>query len=117
MAFPVPGSLPNPGIEPASPAPAAGFFITEPSGTSLLTVSFGTTCCNFSGHSPSGLSGPPKCKGLGSAVLVISQETGYELITVNKNHDNSKLFQYGKCHDSKTAKKKNVDKNLLNKCM
>ena len=30
MPFPPPEDLPNPGIEPASPALAAGFFTTEP---------------------------------------------------------------------------------------
>ena len=30
LPFPSPGDLPNPGIEPASPALAGGFFTTEP---------------------------------------------------------------------------------------
>ena len=30
LPFPTPGDLPNPGIEPASPALAGKFFITEP---------------------------------------------------------------------------------------
>ena len=36
MPFPLPGDLPNPGIEPESPALAGGFFTAEPSGKSLL---------------------------------------------------------------------------------
>ena len=32
LPFPSPGTLPDPGIEPASPAFAGGFFITEPPG-------------------------------------------------------------------------------------
>ena len=32
LPFPSPGDLPNPGIEPASPAVADGFFTTEPLG-------------------------------------------------------------------------------------
>ena len=32
LPFPSPGDLPNPGIEPISPALAGGFFTTEPSG-------------------------------------------------------------------------------------
>ena len=32
LPFPSPGKLPDPGIEPASPALANGFFITEPPG-------------------------------------------------------------------------------------
>ena len=32
VLFPSPGDLPNPGIEPAYPALAGGFFITEPPG-------------------------------------------------------------------------------------
>ena len=32
LPFPSPGHLPEPGIEPASPALAAGFFTTEPPG-------------------------------------------------------------------------------------
>ena len=30
MPFPTPGDLPNPGIKLTSPAPAGGFFTTEP---------------------------------------------------------------------------------------
>ena len=32
VAFPPPGDLPDPGIKPASPALAGGFFTTEPCG-------------------------------------------------------------------------------------
>ena len=32
LPFPLPGSLPDPEIEPASPALAGGFFTTEPPG-------------------------------------------------------------------------------------
>ena len=32
MPFPPPGDLPDPGIEPMSPALAGGFFTTEPPG-------------------------------------------------------------------------------------
>ena len=32
LPFPSPGNLPNPGIKPASPALASGFFSTEPPG-------------------------------------------------------------------------------------
>ena len=32
LPFPSPGDLPNPGIEPVSPALAGGFFTAEPSG-------------------------------------------------------------------------------------
>ena len=32
LPFPSPGDLPDPGIEPASPAVAGGFFTTEPPG-------------------------------------------------------------------------------------
>ena len=32
LSFPPPGDLPDPGIEPTSPALAGRFFITEPSG-------------------------------------------------------------------------------------
>ena len=32
LPFPPPGDLPNPGIEPSSPALAGGFFTTEPHG-------------------------------------------------------------------------------------
>ena len=32
LPFPPPGDLPNPGIKPASPALAGGFFTTEPLG-------------------------------------------------------------------------------------
>ena len=32
LPFPLQGDLPDPGIEPTSPASAGGFFITEPLG-------------------------------------------------------------------------------------
>ena len=32
LPFPFPGDLPNPGIEPASPALVSGFFTIEPPG-------------------------------------------------------------------------------------
>ena len=32
LPFPPPGDLPDPGIEPTSPALTGGFFITEPPG-------------------------------------------------------------------------------------
>ena len=32
LPFPSPGDLPDPGIEPVSPAFTGGFFTTEPSG-------------------------------------------------------------------------------------
>ena len=36
LPFPSPGHLPHPGIKPASPALAGGFFTTEPPGKSIL---------------------------------------------------------------------------------
>ena len=39
--FPFPGDLPNPGIEPESPALEGGFFTTEPSGKPYI---FNTSC-------------------------------------------------------------------------
>ena len=41
LPFPTPGDGPDPGIEPASPALAGGFFTTEPSGKSSPIVSEG----------------------------------------------------------------------------
>ena len=38
LPFPFPGDLPDPGIEPESPALAGGFFTAEPSGKPLLYV-------------------------------------------------------------------------------
>ena len=35
LLFPTPGNLPNPGMEPVSPALAGGFFITAPPGRPL----------------------------------------------------------------------------------
>ena len=37
LPFPPPGGLPNPGMEPASPALTDGFFITGPLGKPLIT--------------------------------------------------------------------------------
>ena len=45
LPFPLPGTLPDPGIEsesPLSPASAGGFFITEPSRSS-----FGCHSCDY----------------------------------------------------------------------
>ena len=36
MPLPPPGDFPNPGIKPASPALAGGFFTTEPPGKPLI---------------------------------------------------------------------------------
>ena len=40
MPFPSPGHLPEPGIEPASPALAGGFFTIEPSEKPSLYISY-----------------------------------------------------------------------------
>ena len=37
LSFPLPGDLPDPGIESMSPALAGGFFTTEPTGKPLFT--------------------------------------------------------------------------------
>ena len=36
LPFPSPGDLPDPGIEPASPALIGGFFTAEPPGSARL---------------------------------------------------------------------------------
>jgi len=38
LPFPSPGNLPGPGIEPALPALAGGFFIAEPPGKLWLNL-------------------------------------------------------------------------------
>ena len=38
LPFPSPGDLPNPGIEPVSPALAGGFFTTEPPGKPAMEI-------------------------------------------------------------------------------
>ena len=40
VPFPSPGNLPDPGIEPLSPASAGGFFITEPPGKPIRDILF-----------------------------------------------------------------------------
>ena len=40
LPFPPPGDLPNPGIEPTSPALAGGFFTTKPTGKPVLLITF-----------------------------------------------------------------------------
>ena len=40
LPFPSPGDLPDPGIEPGSPALAGGFFTTEPPGKHLILGTF-----------------------------------------------------------------------------
>ena len=45
LPFPSPGDLPNPGIEPVSPAFAGRFLTIEPPGKTFLTlVKIGTSC-------------------------------------------------------------------------
>ena len=39
LPFPPPEDLPNPGVKPASPALAGGFFTTEPPGKAGVIVS------------------------------------------------------------------------------
>ena len=53
LPFPVPGDLPNPGMESASPALAGGFFTTEPPGKPTLGYSGYKTAlsgCSFHIH-------------------------------------------------------------------
>ena len=38
LPFPIPGQLPDPGIEPTSPALADGFFTTVPPGKTLVSL-------------------------------------------------------------------------------
>ena len=38
LSFPSPGDLPDPGIEPTSPALAGGFFTTEPPGRPDINI-------------------------------------------------------------------------------
>ena len=40
LPFPSPGDLPDPGIEPGSPALAEGFFIAEPLGKPIYTYTY-----------------------------------------------------------------------------
>ena len=40
LPFPTPGNLPDPGIEPVSPALAGGFFTTDPSGNPSFPLEF-----------------------------------------------------------------------------
>ena len=40
LPFPSPGDLPNPGIEPESPALAGGFFPIEPPGKPIFSCKF-----------------------------------------------------------------------------
>ena len=50
VPFPSPGDLPDPRIEPTSPALAGGFFTTEASGKPLehvLNATYGTKCFTF----------------------------------------------------------------------
>ena len=69
LPFPSPGNLPNPGIKPASPALAGGFFTTEPPGKPLVnnrcTVNYISPCSSplFPPPllSPPLLSSPPAC--------------------------------------------------------
>ena len=42
LPCPPPGDRPNPGIKPASPALAGGFFTTEPSGKPIEEIILGT---------------------------------------------------------------------------
>ena len=43
--FPSPGDLPDPGVEPASPVLAGGFFSAEPSGKPYLVITLEFKTC------------------------------------------------------------------------
>ena len=63
LPFPSPGYLPNPGIEPVSPALAGRFFTTEPRGNLWLAAAAKSlqsclTLCGPKDHSPSGSTFP-----------------------------------------------------------
>ena len=47
LPLPSPGDLPDPGIEPTSPALAGGFFTTAPYGKPLSHVSLDELLCTF----------------------------------------------------------------------
>ena len=62
VPFPSPGDLPNPGIEPTSPAPAGRFFTSEPLGkplSILYIISIVYTCQSPSLNSSHPLPFPP----------------------------------------------------------
>ena len=40
LPFPAPGDLPDPGIEPVSPALAGGLFTTEPPGKTIFSLMY-----------------------------------------------------------------------------
>ena len=49
LPFPSPGDLPDPGMEPESPALAGGFFSTEPP---VKPIFYGSICCNIDNYFP-----------------------------------------------------------------
>ena len=51
LPFPSPGDLPDPGIEPRSPAWVGRFFITEPPGKPCINTTRRDKCYNWGGHS------------------------------------------------------------------
>ena len=51
LPFPSSGDIPSPGIEPASPALAGGFFTTAPLGKPILGTFSSVCCCLFVLHS------------------------------------------------------------------
>ena len=77
LPLPSPGHLPNPGIEPTSPALAEGFFITEPPGKSKPQLlpplslsefpggSDGKACAYYTGN-PGSIPGLGRCPGEGN---------------------------------------------------
>ena len=54
LLFPPPGDLPNPGMEPMSPALAGGLFTAEPPRKPLILVSDLRNYLSFYGHGQEG---------------------------------------------------------------
>ena len=52
LPFPSPGDLPDPGIEPVSPALTGRFITTEPPGKPHLACCPANKCCTFLYHNP-----------------------------------------------------------------
>ena len=73
MPFPSPGDLPDPGIEPSSPALAGEFFTTEPPGKPLCSYTvllknptlFSSDLCLFYSHFESIIQFPANWPGEG----------------------------------------------------
>ena len=111
LPFPSPGDLPDPGIQPGSPALQADALPSEPSGNPLLYIVDLQHCASFTQSCPT-LCDPMDCSPKGSSVHGIFQARVLEWIAISFSRETIKrawLINFGNwwnqaCHKNKEIK-------------